>query len=410
VASLPETSIASVATRIDIIERPEPLDPWQGMTLGRGIDRHDCSDQFMGRSVSAGLGNYHLENVHLDGAALTFIQNGSKIKETHYLVPPGAYEKAGDPVSDLIALDPHTSYIMARAFPNYYHWMAQSIPTIDWSLRTLPPAQFAILSGHLNKWQEEALSILEYDRVPRFAIDRGRNYSIKSIDYCDFQNGGSSFEVSRVAAATFKRMAAAAMDQSPAEADIIYVARPGTTRRIAVNEAEVVKLLEAEGILAVDPGLRSVSRQINLFGKAAAIIGPHGAGLTNIVFCRPGTIFNELLPAHYLNPCFTRLAQAGSLTYNIDLFESEPEIGADPQDRGWSIDPDFVRGRIREIKQRVAALHPRPVVMPGRMTAMDFLRQPGSNPTPAPSIEAHSEPKANRIPAKGRSWLARLFS
>ena len=81
------------------------------------------------------------------------------------------------------------------------------------------------------------------------------------------------------------------MDLSPAKADIIYVARTDTANRVAENEADIMDLLKEEGICVVVPGRLSVAQQINLFGKAEAIIGPHGAGLTNIVSADPGQSF-----------------------------------------------------------------------------------------------------------------------
>lgn len=412
-APLAETSITAMATRMDDIEQAEPLPSEGEFVLGRGFDRQDYAALFAPRAVSATLRNYRLTDVHLDTAAMTLIKDGCKIKETNYLVPPDYYDRACILDQGLIRLDAGTDYIMARAFDNYYHWMIQSIPALDWSLRTLPTGHFSLLAGHLNQWQAEMLAILGHERVPRVALDPNHHYAIPTLNYSAFQNGSTSFEVSRSAQATFNRMAAAAITSSPAEADILYVARSDTSNRVAANEAAVIKHLTAEGIAIVVPGQMSVSQQINLFAKADAVIGPHGAGLTNIVFCRPGTVFYELSPVHYLNPCFTRLAQSARLTYTIDLFESEPVVSSDPHARGWMIDPDLVLERVRTIKQRIVSLRPRPVFMPGRMSAMDYLKSAAANPGPAPVpatvSEARAKPEAKAKSSHSRFWLSRLL-
>jgi hypothetical protein len=356
-----ETSIASAAASTDYIEHSEPLAKTGTMIFGRGFVRQDYVDLFKERTVSANLRNYHLDDVHLDTAAMTLIKDGHKIRETNYLVPPTHYDRACVTEAGLVRLEGGTDHVMARAFDNYYHWLVQTIPAVDWSLRTMRSAKVALLSGHLNVWQTEMLALLDYDRVPRIALDPGHHYSIPTLHYSEFQNGSTSFKISRCAQATYKRLADAAINSSLAEADIIYIARTDTINRIAENEGEVIKLLKSEGVSIVIPGQLSVSQQINLFGKADAIIGPHGAGLTNIVFCRPGTIFYELSPIHYLNPCFARLAQAAGLNYLIDLFESSLATSGDPHDRGWLIEPDIIMARVREIKLRVASLRPRPV-------------------------------------------------
>ena len=77
------------------------------------------------------------------------------------------------------------------------------------------------------------------------------------------------------------------------------------------------------------------------------MIGPHGAGLSNIVGCEPGTHLYELVPSHYPNFCFNRLAQGCLLHYWGDVFPrprrgtavrtNEPGASTStPWRRGWS--------------------------------------------------------------------------
>ena len=44
----------------------------------------------------------------------------------------------------------------------------------------------------------------------------------------------------------------------------------------------------------------SVEQQVMLFAHASVIVAPHGAGLTNTVFCAPGTHVMELVSPHYI--------------------------------------------------------------------------------------------------------------
>jgi hypothetical protein len=77
----------------------------------------------------------------------------------------------------------------------------------------------------------------------------------------------------------------------------IYVTRSDTKKRRVSNEAALLPILNARGFEIVAPGLLSLREQAGLFASSAAIVGPHGAGLTNILFAPPGTRVMEMFPS-----------------------------------------------------------------------------------------------------------------
>ena len=78
------------------------------------------------------------------------------------------------------------------------------------------------------------------------------------------------------------------------------------------------------------------------------MIGPHGAGLSNIVFCQKGTLVYELLPARYTNACFNRLARACELDYWADIFKAE-DAGVAYKWRWW-VDLAVVKDRLSAMR------------------------------------------------------------
>ncbi|HBW56875.1 MAG TPA: hypothetical protein DEF27_03370, partial [Oscillatoriales bacterium UBA8482] len=54
------------------------------------------------------------------------------------------------------------------------------------------------------------------------------------------------------------------------------------------------------GVVPVELETLSVAEQARLFAHAKVIIAPHGAGLTNLMFCSPETIVIELVSPHYI--------------------------------------------------------------------------------------------------------------
>ncbi|MDX6584901.1 MAG: hypothetical protein QOI10_4085 [Solirubrobacterales bacterium] len=97
----------------------------------------------------------------------------------------------------------------------------------------------------------------------------------------------------------------------------IYISRGQTknTRRVT-NEAEVLTALGRFGVTPVTPETLTVEEQIRLFSEAELIVAPHGAALTNIVFCAAGATVVELFAPDYVNSCFWALScQVEGLRY-----------------------------------------------------------------------------------------------
>jgi hypothetical protein len=69
-------------------------------------------------------------------------------------------------------------------------------------------------------------------------------------------------------------------------------------RRIS-NEGEVDTFFEDLNFIVFDSSVHSISEQIAAFKNADLVIAVHGAGLTNIVYCRPGTVVIEITPIGY---------------------------------------------------------------------------------------------------------------
>jgi capsular polysaccharide biosynthesis protein len=60
---------------------------------------------------------------------------------------------------------------------------------------------------------------------------------------------------------------------------------------------------------------KGVAEQARLFHSAEAIVAAHGAALTNLVFCKPGTTVLELFSPKYVNPCYRDTCVAANLRY-----------------------------------------------------------------------------------------------
>jgi hypothetical protein len=98
----------------------------------------------------------------------------------------------------------------------------------------------------------------------------------------------------------------------------LYISREKTRMRRVLNEDELFSLLADHGFQKVLLEDYSVSEQIELFRSTRYIVSPHGAGLTNILFCSPGTSLLEIFPRGGLHSsAFMRLATLLDIDYSF---------------------------------------------------------------------------------------------
>lgn len=96
----------------------------------------------------------------------------------------------------------------------------------------------------------------------------------------------------------------------------IYVSRAKVARRRVTNEGELTAALADAGFATVCLEELTWADQIAAFRAARVVVGPHGAGLANLVFCAPETRVVELVRREYFNPTFWRLSALGGLDYH----------------------------------------------------------------------------------------------
>jgi capsular polysaccharide biosynthesis protein len=94
----------------------------------------------------------------------------------------------------------------------------------------------------------------------------------------------------------------------------IYISRNLGTKRIVVNEDCFIGDLISAGIDIVHCEKNSIKQNASIFRNANVVVAPHGAGLSNIVFCRPGTTIVELFSSHWSDE-FWKLSVACGLHY-----------------------------------------------------------------------------------------------
>ena len=76
--------------------------------------------------------------------------------------------------------------------------------------------------------------------------------------------------------------------------DRLYISRSDSDTRYIFNENKLIESLNQIGFQKICLSELSFFDQIKAFSNASCVVGPHGAGLSNLYFSKPGTKFIEI--------------------------------------------------------------------------------------------------------------------
>jgi hypothetical protein len=216
---------------------------------------------------------------------------------------------------------------------NYWHWMMETLPRF----RLLQEAGFSpervgrylvALTG--AAFEMETLAALGIPREKLLPIDRRSHFQVETALVPSQRP--ASWNVPAWAV-SFLRSIPLADAKSPVPAERLYIKRGKGGHRRLLCEAELLPLLESRGFVAVDCADFTVAEQKALFAQARVILAPHGAGLTNLVFCQPRTIVLDLMSAAWPGFYFWGLSAALDLDYSCLVDETTTTVIGPPDRR-----------------------------------------------------------------------------
>jgi len=104
---------------------------------------------------------------------------------------------------------------------------------------------------------------------------------------------------------------------APSVDQSVYISRRDAVSRPLINNAELEARLLQSGFDIVATGELTLRAQIALFANAKIVLGQHGAGLINAIFCEPGAVLIELFPEYMLQAHFWTAASLVGVRYGF---------------------------------------------------------------------------------------------
>lgn len=197
----------------------------------------------------------------------------------------------------------------------YFHWMFDVLPRFHLLQRSgidLDRIDY-FLVNHRLPFQQETLKVLGIPEVK--LLDPEEHLHVQATRLIVPSYPGSPAWMPKWACEWLRDrfLPEAMMDHPPRNR--LYITRQSTRARRVINEADVLEVLEPLGFQWVALESLSVIEQAAWLASAEVVIAPHGGGLTNLVFCQPGTTVIELFSPHYLYPCYWLVSNQVGLKY-----------------------------------------------------------------------------------------------
>jgi capsular polysaccharide biosynthesis protein len=187
-------------------------------------------------------------------------------------------------------------FVLLGGSTNYYHWMIDYLPRLQVLLPEEAP--WAGLPYLVNA----DLAPFQIETLKRAGLDESRLVRLPAAPVaarCDRLFAAPIGAVAQIVRPTalewLRRLYPLPVRWTGiAPAKRVYISRQDAGLRRVVNEDEITAHLKTLGFRILLPSGLSVARQAQALARAEIIVGPHGAGLTNMVFAPKGAFVIEM--------------------------------------------------------------------------------------------------------------------
>jgi len=219
---------------------------------------------------------------------------------------------------------------------NYYHWMFDILPRIGILRQSGKNSDYYLVNTD-TLFQQESLSLLN---IPQPKIINPTKCSHIQADTLIVPSlpGPLFSETPQELACKFLQSAfLSGFKKTPHRR--LYISRSDAQQRRVTNESEVRELILPLGFDVLTLNGMSFDKQVQLFAEAMVVLGPHGAGLSNAVFCQPGSTLIEFLPkSRSFIDCFERLAGLAGMAYYKIAGEDDPARRSPDMSEDYTVD------------------------------------------------------------------------
>jgi len=219
---------------------------------------------------------------------------------------------------------------------NYWHWLTDVLPRFALCSKTINSSKidYFLLPSLLKKFQNETLDCLNIPKNKRLSSEKFRHIKAKELIVTDHPiviSDSATEGVQNIPKWVIVWLKDNFLNKNittdKTNSRKIYIDRNDATfnnllHRSITNEDEVKRYLLKNNFVSVKLHEINFKEQVDLFNKAKCVVGLHGAGFANIIFCKPGTKVIELKNSN-AGPMYENVAKKNDLNYTSITVEAK---------------------------------------------------------------------------------------
>jgi len=176
---------------------------------------------------------------------------------------------------------------------NYYHWVIDVLPRLGAALPHLPSDTKFLLNSKPSEWQIESLAAFGIVQDRLVFQEEAIRTDVETLWFATpvCQTGYATRETLEPVISQLKDYFGS---DTASPHKKIYISRRKASRRSLLNEEAVLEKLLPLGFEVLVCEEMTPADQVKAFSQAHAIVAPHGAGLTNLIFAPKGCQVYEI--------------------------------------------------------------------------------------------------------------------
>jgi glycosyltransferase involved in cell wall biosynthesis len=281
---------------------------WWGYSF-RDVPERRCGETLLGTLDDARVAHFHqppghiFEGDHFVGV-MTRDQRSLELREITLRDAHAQRLRSG-------GVEQHferATWVAERVWHNYSHWLSAHLPKFV-LLKRLGLLDDVLLPSALPRAHADSLRCLGLDPESFRTFDPGAVQRIREMNILSTDR----FRPELVRSVRDALAPPGAVEPWRR----VYITRARAGRRALLNETRILDAMRRFNFEIVAMETLSFRQQLELMAETRLLVAPHGAGLTNMIFCPPGTHVVEIANLDFPNPNFYALASALGPDYSL---------------------------------------------------------------------------------------------